>query len=338
MPARSLSPPRHTRWNVAFKKHIVVISGSGSTGLVKLSGSFDGLNKVKGECRCDCAESGSRLYIIADEVTEIKVDGTKTVFEVPVAAKSDVYCLLVTGGRTLTGSSGGRVDRRQLEGRIELYKREKLRAAREKRAAAVYVPGAEPSAAAASPAAEDGRDVRADDGGIEPGTTASPAAGVADAVQSAGGADGGRAAPPAREAAALRTPPEAPFSPSNADGTAGVLRNGVRYDGTNFYQSVKPQIDDMFVRYPAEQRLSALVPNSKWVRVDVDADDYYVVGVLFDLSLPIFVCYGIPGVRSVPPPAEIADASVWLPLDPARPEGEGFWVIYQSATDGKCIR
>ena len=151
MPARSLSPPRHTRWNVAFKKHIVVISGSGSTGLVKLSGSFDGLNKVKGECRCDCAESGSRLYIIADEVTEIKVDSAKTVFEVPVAAKSDVYCLLVTGGRTLTGSSGGRADRRQLEGRIELYKREKLRAAREKRAAAVYVPGAEPSAAAASP-------------------------------------------------------------------------------------------------------------------------------------------------------------------------------------------
>ena len=150
---------------MAFKKHIVVISGSGSTGLVKLSGSFDGLNKVKGECRCDCAESGSRLYIIADEVTEIKVDSAKTVFEVPVAAKSDVYCLLVTGGRTLTGSSGGRADRRQLEGRIELYKREKLRAAREKRAAAVYVPGAEPSAAAASPAAADGRDVRADDGG-----------------------------------------------------------------------------------------------------------------------------------------------------------------------------
>lgn len=323
---------------MAFKKHIVVISGSGSTGLVKLSGSFDGLNKVKGECRCDCAESGSRLYIIADEVTEIKVDGTKTVFEVPVAAKSDVYCLLVTGGRTLTGSSGGRVDRRQLEGRIELYKREKLRAAREKRAAAVYVPGAEPSAAATSPAAAEGRDVRADDGGIEHGTTAPPAASGADAVQSAGGADGGRAAPPAREAAALRTPPEAPFSPSNADGTAGVLRNGVRYDGTNFYQSVKPQIDDMFVRYPAERRLSALVPNSKWVRVDVDADDYYVVGVLFDLSLPIFVCYGIPGVRSVPPPAEIADASVWLPLDPARPDGEGFWVIYQSATDGKCIK
>ena len=323
---------------MAFKKHIVVISGSGSTGLVKLSGSFDGLNKVKGECRCDCAESGSRLYIIADEVTEIKVDGTKTVFEVPVAAKSDVYCLLVTGGRTLTGSSGGRADRRQLEGRIELYKREKLRAAREKRAAAVYEPGAEPSAAAASPAAAEGRDVRADDGGIEHGTTASPAAGVADAVQSAGGADGGHAAPPAREAAALRTPPEAPFSPSNADGMAGVLRNGVRYDGTNFYQSVKPQIDDMFVRYPAERRLSALVPNSKWVRVDVDADDYYVVGVLFDLSLPIFVCYGIPGVRSVPPPAEIADASVWLPLDPARPDGEGFWVIYQSATDGKCIK
>ena len=36
---------------MAFRKIIVVLSGRGSTGLVKLSGSFDGLNKVKCECR-----------------------------------------------------------------------------------------------------------------------------------------------------------------------------------------------------------------------------------------------------------------------------------------------
>ena len=71
--------------------------------------------------------------------------------------------------------------------------------------------------------------------------------------------------------------------------------------------------------------------------VDVDADDSYVIGVLFDLSLPIFVCYGIPGVRTVPPPREIAPSCVWLPLDNDRPDAEGYWMIYQSATDGKCV-
>ena len=91
------------------------------------------------------------------------------------------------------------------------------------------------------------------------------------------------------------------------------------------------------MRYPAEERLNALVPNSKWVRVDVDTDDYYVLGVLFDLSSPIFICYGVPGTRTVPPPREIAPAAVWLPLDRDHPDSDGFWMIYQSATDGKCI-
>ena len=83
------------------------------------------------------------------------------------------------------------------------------------------------------------------------------------------------------------------------------------------------------------RRLNAIVPNSKWVRVETDADECYVLGVLFDLSLPIFICYGVPGKRSLPPPREIADAAVWLPL--AEDSPDGFWVIYQSAADGKCV-
>ena len=114
---------------MAFRKIIVVLSGGGSTGLVKLSGSFDGLNKVKCECRCDAAGADARLFIIADDVTEIHVENAKTTFEVPISAKSDVYCLLYTGGKTLVGSSGGRADRRQLESRIDLYRRERARAA-----------------------------------------------------------------------------------------------------------------------------------------------------------------------------------------------------------------
>ena len=100
---------------MAFGKHIIVISGSGQTGLVKLSGNFDGLNKVKGECRADAAAGGGKLYVISGDVTEINVEGVKTTFEAPIFAKGDIYCLLVTGGKTLAGSWGGRADRRQLE-------------------------------------------------------------------------------------------------------------------------------------------------------------------------------------------------------------------------------
>lgn len=306
---------------MAFGKHIIVISGSGQTGLVKLSGSFDGLNKVKGECRADAAAGGGKLYVISGDVTEINVEGVKTTFEAPIFAKGDIYCLLVTGGKTLAGSSGGRADRRQLEARVEAFKRERLRAANAARQAEVLT--REAAAArdeahrhdALSPSPSDG--VAAEDERPSHEHVAPP-----HVFRDAG-------------AKAYARPSEAPFAPTGrrtaeASGTAA-------FDGTNFYQAIKPQIDELFVRYPAEARLNALVPNSKWVRVDVDADDSYVIGVLFDLSLPIFVCYGVPGVRTVPPPREIAPSCVWLPLDNDRPDAEGYWMIYQSATDGKCV-
>lgn len=318
---------------MAFRKVIVILSGSGATGMVKLSGSFDGMNKVKGECACEAAKHGSKLYIIGSDVAEVNVENMKTQFEVPICAKGGVSCLLKTEGKTLVGSTEGRADRRALESRVELYKREKIRAARAKEKVVCAPPSehfATPSehtlAQESSPSRE-----RSD----ASSSTGSPAAdGKAETpcerVRTSA-AEGGNNA-------LGSSPAEAPFAPSPLSGGKAEPFGGVRYDGTNFYQAIKPQIDELFVRYPAEPRLNAIVPNSKWVRVDTDADDYYVVGVLFDLSLPIFVCYGVPGVRTVPPPEEIADAGVWLPLDSRNPDGEGFWMIYQSAADGKCIR
>ena len=48
---------------MAFKKKLIVMSGSGKTGLVKLAGSFDGLGKVKGECACEVSPGGGKLYM-----------------------------------------------------------------------------------------------------------------------------------------------------------------------------------------------------------------------------------------------------------------------------------
>ena len=58
---------------MAFRKIIVVLSGGGSTGLVKLSGSFDGLNKVKCECRCDAARARARAFQIGGAATGVRV-------------------------------------------------------------------------------------------------------------------------------------------------------------------------------------------------------------------------------------------------------------------------
>lgn len=108
---------------------------------------------------------------------------------------------------------------------------------------------------------------------------------------------------------------------------------GVRYDGTNFYAAVKPQIDEMFICYPEERELEEVVPNSKWVRIDADGD-VYVIGVLYDGEIPSYLCYGIPGEYAVKPPREYEKLCVWLPLS----EDRGYWVIYQSAVNGKIVK
>lgn len=119
---------------------------------------------------------------------------------------------------------------------------------------------------------------------------------------------------------------------------SSVINEGITYDGENFYIAVKPQLDEMFECYPAESRLNELIANSSWVRVDCD-NEYYVVGLIMDNNnKPEFICYGIPGVFAVKPPDEISDVCEWFPLSLDNKFGDGYWLIYQDAKSGKCLR
>ncbi len=107
----------------------------------------------------------------------------------------------------------------------------------------------------------------------------------------------------------------------------------VSFDGTNFYLSVKPQLDELFVCYPEEETLCNFVPNSRWVHIATE-DGFYVVGIVKDMESVSYICYGVPGKMGVTPPDEIKDFCVWLPVF----EGEGYWIIYQDALTGKCLK
>lgn len=130
---------------------------------------------------------------------------------------------------------------------------------------------------------------------------------------------------------------DSPSENERVSAAADVMTGGVDYAGDNFYFAVKPQLDEMFICYPEEKTLNATVPNSRWVKVDTP-DGYYVVGLIYDLETVLYICYGIPSSFSTQPPPEIADVCVWLPLNPGDREGDGYWLIYQSAVDGKCVR
>ena len=111
--------------------------------------------------------------------------------------------------------------------------------------------------------------------------------------------------------------------------------DNIRFDGSNFYLSVKPQLDEIFVCYPEEEVLNGLVPNSRWVRINTP-DGYYVVGLILDGDAVSYICYGVPSTDRNIPPTEIADFAVWLSLGGG--EGRGYWLIYQDALTGKCLK
>lgn len=108
----------------------------------------------------------------------------------------------------------------------------------------------------------------------------------------------------------------------------------------NFYDLIKEQIDDLFLRFPRNTKLEMLVDNSKWVSINYDGvEKDYVVGLLYDEDGNLeFVAYGVPGNIDNKPPSQIIEYSQWLPIDPTNPAGEGYWVMFQDAITGDSVR
>lgn len=119
------------------------------------------------------------------------------------------------------------------------------------------------------------------------------------------------------------------------DDVSAFSLDAVRFDGTNFYLSVKPQLDEIFVCFPECEDLEDVVPNSKWAKIQVD-DGFYVVGLILDGEVVRYISYGVPATKNSCPPSEIRDVAVWL--DDGKKEGKGYWVIYQDAMTGQCLK
>lgn len=106
-----------------------------------------------------------------------------------------------------------------------------------------------------------------------------------------------------------------------------------------FYQEMKEQIDNLFANNPSEDYLENLLPNSKWVKVNIDSNgDYYVLGLIYEEDKLKYICYGVPGVYQKMPPRELSGYPIWFPLDENKPEGFGYWLSYQDADSGESVK
>lgn len=311
-----------------YKQLLIVLTGAGDKrAAVKINGDLNGKCNVKILLKNLPEQTGGSLYVIGDEIAKIDVKKDKNEYLTPLCAKKDIVCLYSSGIEYLLGGTGKLPSLKSVISRIKdwenLHKQQDEKPAPpqlkiEKNVEAKSQDNNSPNESV-SPVEND-RPQEKDD-----------SVGATDPMLNLNNQQSPLEEP------MKRAEEPAPRTATQTANAASVLNDGIRYDGTNFYLAIKPQLDELFVCYPEEETLNKIVPNSRWVRVDAE-DGFYVVGLLYDLSAPSFICYGIPSVFQKKPPSEIADVCVWLPLDLANRDGDGYWVIYQSAVDGKCIR
>ena len=116
------------------------------------------------------------------------------------------------------------------------------------------------------------------------------------------------------------------------------LRHPFETDGDGYYRAVKGEIDELFEKYPRDQTLVGAFSCSEWVRVKGEENaPEYLVGVIYDDGKAKYICYALFAEDKSSPPEEIKDACTFVPVS-AFAGDKGFFVIFQSATTGECIK
>lgn len=109
-------------------------------------------------------------------------------------------------------------------------------------------------------------------------------------------------------------------------------------ENNSYYLEIKKSLDDLFERFPQDEYLCETIPSSHWVKIDYDGNGKsYSVGVLTDGEEVVYIGYGIRAHFSKTLPSSIKSVAQWVPLDFSYPKGEGYFMIYQKASDGSNV-
>ena len=104
-----------------------------------------------------------------------------------------------------------------------------------------------------------------------------------------------------------------------------------------YYLSVKEELQEVFSKFPPENCLKSMFPDSQWARINYAENKYYLVGLIKELNTEKYICYGVPATFSNQPPKELDGYCTFIPLSIYDMQGEGFWMMFQDAITGKCI-
>ena len=101
-----------------------------------------------------------------------------------------------------------------------------------------------------------------------------------------------------------------------------------------FYKKIEDSMQELFDKNERDEELSLLIPDSKWARVSLGDDGYYVVGIIYSDDVPNIICYGVPDKDGSNPPQSNENCRQWMEIEKG---GRGYWMMYQSAQSGETI-
>ena len=104
-------------------------------------------------------------------------------------------------------------------------------------------------------------------------------------------------------------------------------------EGLEFYYKIRDALEETFVCYPLDDTLSKVIEGSEWVRIE-SGGSYYVVGKVYIEGVLKYICYGLPGDRSMSPPDELANHTQYIPIPDTK---GGYFVIFQDANTGELL-
>lgn len=126
--------------------------------------------------------------------------------------------------------------------------------------------------------------------------------------------------------------------PENTASNETLLHENVDKTDENgkFYASIKERLDKIIYCHQKDYELSRIISNGEFVKINYDQEKYYLVGRIFEGCEVKYICYAVKGEYDKAP-KELEPYCKFIPLSPYSPLSVGYYVIFQSASDGKVI-
>ncbi len=118
----------------------------------------------------------------------------------------------------------------------------------------------------------------------------------------------------------------------------GASKGAIYSTSNPYYLSAREELEELFSKFPKDETLASVLPTGRFCKIHYGKDKHYTVGTVEEKGAVKYVCYGVPGSYSPTPPEELKDYCSFIPISLFDLQGEGFWMMFQDAITGECVK